>query len=47
VIEDASPEVLAQIQAVLAASGRAKLVHSGHPHTTLERLFLEVTDRQE
>ncbi len=47
VIENATPELLAQIQGMIGASGRARLVRSGHPHTTLERLFLEVTDRQE
>ena len=43
VIEDATPEQIAQIRAMLAAGGNAKLVSLGKPRTTLERLFLETT----
>jgi ABC-2 type transport system ATP-binding protein len=45
VIENMSPEVLAQIKALLGEDGKnGRLLSCGHPHTTLERLFLEVTD---
>lgn len=40
VIEDASPELLAQIKALVP---KDKLVRVGQPHTTLERLFLKET----
>ena len=43
VIEDASPELLAQIRALVP---KDKLLRMGHPHTTLERLFLKVTDEE-
>jgi ABC-2 type transport system ATP-binding protein len=42
-VQDASPELLAQIQALITADGKCQLLSQGHPHTTLERLFLEVT----
>lgn len=41
VIEDASPELLEQIRNLVP---KDKLKRMGHPHTTLERLFLKVTD---
>jgi ABC-2 type transport system ATP-binding protein len=41
VIEDASPELLEQIRKLVP---KDKLLSLGHPHTTLERLFLKVTD---
>lgn len=44
VLENADAALLARIEAVVAASGGgAKLVHTGRPRTTLERLFLEST----
>ena len=44
VIENADPELLQQIQALIASSGSStRLLRSGHPRTTLERLFLEST----
>lgn len=43
VIEDASPELLEQIRNLVPQS---KLKRMGHPHTTLERLFLKVTDEE-
>ena len=47
VIEDASPEVLAQIKTLLSEDGKnGKLISCGHPSTTLERLFLEVTNKE-
>ena len=42
VLEGASPEVVAELRA-LAESRGARWVSAGHPRTTLERLFLEVT----
>lgn len=47
VMKDASPELVAQIQAIIANDGRAELLRSGRPRTTLERLFLRETRRQE
>jgi ABC-2 type transport system ATP-binding protein len=44
-LENANPALLAQIeQLVRASGGGAKLVGSGKPRTTLERLFLEATE---
>ncbi len=37
------PELLAQIRALVPQD---KLLRMGHPHTTLERLFLKVTDEE-
>jgi len=46
VLSDASPELLAEIRALIESKGGgAKLVRSGHPRTTLEKLFLEVADK--
>ena len=45
VIENASPALLAQIDTLVkAAGGDTHLLRSGHPRTTLERLFLEATN---
>ncbi|HYF33709.1 MAG TPA: ABC transporter ATP-binding protein [Prosthecobacter sp.] len=44
VLEDASPELLAEIQELIAKrSGKGRLVQMGQSRTTLERLFLEAT----
>jgi len=48
VIENATPGLLAKIEALVKAEGAAgsapaKILRSGHPRTTLERLFLEAT----
>jgi ABC-2 type transport system ATP-binding protein len=43
VLRDASPELLEKLAAQIQADGRAELVRSGKPKTTLERLFLEET----
>lgn len=51
VLENASPALLAKIQALVAAEAATassaaespRILHSGHPRTTLERLFLEAT----
>lgn len=42
VLENASPELLARLEADIAAGG-ARLVEKAQPQTTLERFFLEVT----
>jgi ABC-2 type transport system ATP-binding protein len=48
VIENADPELLAQIQSLIAArDSSTRLLRSGHPRTTLERLFLESTAEPE
>lgn len=45
VVENASPELLARIDALIKAEGgSAKLLRSGRPRTTLERLFIEATN---
>jgi len=44
VLENATPELLAEINAVIQAAGKdARLLRSGRPRTTLERLFIEAT----
>jgi len=40
VIRDASPELVARLQAIVSEDAKAELVHTGKPRTTLERLFL-------
>ena len=45
VLEIASPDLLAKIDALVKAEGGCtRLLRSGHPRTTLERLFLEATN---
>lgn len=43
ILKDASPELVARIEALIAAEGGAELVRKGKPRTTLERLFLRET----
>lgn len=43
-LKGASPELMAKLQAVIAQDENASLLHAGHSRTTLERLYLEVTD---
>ncbi|MGJ8634070.1 MAG: ABC transporter ATP-binding protein [Luteolibacter sp.] len=45
VMKDASPELVAEIEALIARDAEAKLVRTGKPRTTLERLFLRETVR--
>ena len=45
ILENVPPELLAEIQKKIAASG-ARLVEQGKPRTTLERYFLDVTGSQ-
>ena len=42
-LENATPELLEKVKALVAEEGKSKLVKTGHPRTTLERLFLEET----
>ncbi|MBX7209353.1 MAG: ABC transporter ATP-binding protein [Verrucomicrobiaceae bacterium] len=45
VLEEASPELLARIRALVAAEGGgSRVLQMGNPRTTLERLFLKATD---
>ncbi len=46
ILKDASPELIAQITAAANSSG-ATLIRTGKPRTTLERLFLRETTRDE
>ncbi|MCB1078733.1 MAG: ABC transporter ATP-binding protein, partial [Verrucomicrobiae bacterium] len=42
ILKDASPELLAKIADLVKSSdGQAELIRTGHPRTTLERLFLD------
>lgn len=47
VLKDASPDLIAEIQAVVRRSPEAQWLHSGKPKTTLERLFLRETSRDD
>lgn len=45
ILENASPELLAKIRDLVAQEGGGtSILRSGHPRTTLERLFLEATN---
>ncbi len=46
ILQDADPELISQITSLVARSD-AKLVRTGKPRTTLERLFLRETSRDE
>ncbi|MEM9478023.1 MAG: ABC transporter ATP-binding protein [Verrucomicrobiota bacterium] len=47
ILEDASPEVLARIETMVAEDAKAKLIRRGNPRTTLERIFLSETSGEE
>jgi ABC-2 type transport system ATP-binding protein len=47
VLKDASPELIAEIEALIKRSGGVELVRKGKPRTTLERLFLQETRKKE
>jgi ABC-2 type transport system ATP-binding protein len=47
ILKDAEPALIAEIEALVARDGKAGLVRSGKPRTTLERLFLRETRKQE
>ena len=40
ILENASPELLASVSALVEGDSTARFVRSGKPKTTLERLFL-------
>lgn len=43
--ENASPELLSKIHDLVAAEGSASVLEEGHPRTTLERLFIQISDQ--
>ncbi|HEX7260379.1 MAG TPA: ABC transporter ATP-binding protein [Luteolibacter sp.] len=45
ILQDASPELISQITALVGKFAGASLVRTGKPRTTLERLFLRETTR--
>ncbi len=45
ILQDAGPELISQITALVGQSAEASLVRTGKPRTTLERLFLRETNR--
>ena len=47
ILRDASPQLVAQITALVANSPGAAVVRTGKPRTTLERLFLRATHSDE
>ena len=47
ILRDATPELLEQIRALVAATPGAAVVHTGKPRTTLERLFLREISEEE
>ena len=47
VLKDASPELIAQITALVESTPGASLVRTGKPRTTLERLFLREIREEE
>lgn len=47
VLKNASPELVAKIESLVEQDAAAELLRSGHPRTTLERLFLKETGGEE
>ncbi|WP_411827703.1 ABC transporter ATP-binding protein [Luteolibacter sp. AS25] len=47
VLKNASPDLVSEIETMIAKDSRAELVRSGKPRTTLERLFLRETQNRE
>jgi ABC-2 type transport system ATP-binding protein len=47
VVKDATPELLAEITALIEKSAGTTLLRTGKPRTTLERLFLRETINRE
>ena len=45
-LENASPELLAKIEDLVASEEGASIVEAGHPRTTLERLFIQIAERR-
>jgi ABC-2 type transport system ATP-binding protein len=46
ILKDADPALVAEIEALVARDAKAKIIRSGKPRTTLERLFLRETRNQ-
>lgn len=44
VLENAPPELLVEIRTLIERHGSARLLRTGQPRTTLEKLFLEATE---
>lgn len=47
ILKDADPTLIAEIEALVARDAKAELISSGRPRTTLERLFLRETKKQD
>jgi len=47
ILKDADPALIAEIEALVARDAKAELISSGRPRTTLERLFLRETKKQD
>ncbi|MBX3740160.1 MAG: ABC transporter ATP-binding protein [Akkermansiaceae bacterium] len=47
ILRDAPPDLIREIHALVERSGTATMVRTGKPRTTLERLFLQETSRDE
>lgn len=47
ILQDASPELISEIEALIGRDAGAQLISTGKPRTTLERLFLRETLKQE
>ena len=47
ILEGANPELLGKIRNLIDEEKEARLVRSGKPRTSLERLFLDATDAQD
>ena len=45
-LENASPELLSKIEDLVASEEGASIVETGHPRTTLERLFIQIAERR-
>lgn len=45
-LESASPELIGKIRELVAADEKAKVVAEGHPHTSLERLFIQLSESE-
>ena len=43
-LQGAPPELLQRLRDIVAQDGRAQVLHAGNSRTTLEHLYLEVTD---
>lgn len=47
ILHGADARLVEEIRRLVAAGGEAEFIHAGHPRTTLERLFIEETTRQD